>query len=149
MLPKQSCSNAFMRFAVGFLFAVGALLPESAAAAGLKDPNAPEAILCRSITIVLNEPETKIRVITTAPQGSDVLIVRYVVDAEGKRSGGRTLVCAFGNNLETDSSVREIIAVTHDGRALGPARLTLLKRYWLKSLIAQEIGANLPIFGME
>lgn len=117
-------------------------------ATGDREHTPAEERLCRSIAIVLNAPDTWIRVITSAMTLSgDVLIVQYVVDAEGKRSSGRTLACGLGPEKVADTGLRRIIAVTHDGRPLGPARLAFLQRYWLKTDEARQFGAKLPAFG--
>lgn len=90
-----------------------------------------QARICRSLIVVLNPKDARITIASSRAIGfEDGVTLTYDTEMPGDRHRFRRLTCAFAN---PKSSSPELIAVSSDGRSLGPVRLTFLKRFWLKS----------------
>lgn len=87
--------------------------------------------ICRSLLLVLNPPQARLTIESSRGIGfDDGVTLIYDADVPGDRRRLRRLTCAFA---KPRSSRPELIAVSSDGRSLGPARLAFLKRFWLAS----------------
>lgn len=90
-----------------------------------------QARICRSLLLVLNPPDARISVSSSRVVGfEDGVTLAYDVEAPNMRHRFRRITCAFSRSR---TLAPELIAVSSDGRTLGPARLTFLKRFWLNS----------------
>lgn len=90
-----------------------------------------QARVCRSLLLVLNPRDARITIASSRSVGfDDGVTLTYDAEVPGQRPRLRRLTCAFARS---QSSMPELIAVSSDGRSLGPARLAFLKRFWLNS----------------
>ena len=98
-----------------------------------------QARLCRSILLVLNPAKARITVEASRIVGfDDGVTMTYEAEVPGERRRARRITCAFA---KTRARGPELIAVSSDGRSLGPARITFLKRFWLASPDAAKAEA--------
>ena len=101
-----------------------------------------QARVCRSLLVVLNPGDARIKVVSTGPVGrEDGVVLSYDVTlpptrANAQRTRNRRLMCTFSKRR---SGGDELLMVASDGRLLGVPRLAFLKRYWLRSPEANRV----------
>lgn len=121
---RPGAALAVVLGACGLLALAGA--PRAVAAT-----NGEQARICRSILLVLNPAQSLITVEQSRSVGfEDGVTILYDVEAPGQRRRYRRITCAFAKSRLHG---HDLVAVSSDGRSLGPARLALLKRFWLNS----------------
>ncbi|MEQ1577013.1 MAG: hypothetical protein ABL894_05105 [Hyphomicrobium sp.] len=96
---------------------------------------------CASILNVVNsQGSTFERHGSSLSAGDQVVRMLYTVRSPGGQAKKVVILCAFDGTSLTDINPR-LSAVSINGRAMGPARLVFLNRFWLRS---HEATAALP-----
>jgi branched-chain amino acid transport system permease protein len=108
------------------------LLPLLAGCAGVIDSE--QLRLCRSLLPALNPGATGFREIRVGPAalGDQGVEIDYAASASEPGAAARVqrLACGFGGSAFAGRRL-ELVAVATERGPLGPAQLTMLKRYWL------------------
>lgn len=94
-------------------------------------PDTYEARTCRQMVPALNPSGSTIEVLGTRLLRDGRVGIVYAARGPNTKPAPRTIVCAFSRD-ETIPGDR-LVSVWSDGKQLGDIRLTLLKRFWLKT----------------
>jgi hypothetical protein len=94
---------------------------------------------CQSLLVLLNPEGSTFEVTWTQPPGAEgaakVLYTVYPPHAKARR---RILACTFERPEAGDRNAMRLLAVASDGQQLGPARVALLNRFWMRSQQARR-----------
>jgi branched-chain amino acid transport system permease protein len=127
----------------GFGFAVLIVLLPLAGCLGSVDSE--QLRLCREVLPALHPDGTLVHEIGAAPAplGRQGVRIDYDAREPGESARRRFATCGFGGSVFTGRRL-DLVAVDTDEGALGEARLTYLKRFWLGAAVAVPAPSEAP-----